>query len=144
MYWYSKKKNTVKTYTYGYEFFSLCTYVEQVICLWNILQYIDVPNRHKSYMFGYHKYVVDSVTHPYAKLRKYHTALFFHRVWETISYKMFAFYYVSGGDNLYNILSNHWRCSKVWILLKPLILWMGYTINLLDLELSWDDVLSKR
>ena len=83
--WYSKKQATVETATYGSEFVAarLCT--EQVIDLRNTLQYLGVPVREKSYMFGDNKSVVDSSMQLSAKLHKRHTMLSFHRVREAIA-----------------------------------------------------------
>jgi hypothetical protein len=82
--WYSKKQATVETATYGSEFVAARTCVEQIIDLRNTLQYLGVPIRSKSYMFGDNKSVVDSSMQINAKLHKRHTMLSFHRVREAI------------------------------------------------------------
>jgi hypothetical protein len=78
--WYSKKMATVETATYGAEYVSARTCVEQLVDLRNTLRYLGVPLRERSYMFGDNESVVNSAMHPFSKLHKRHTALSFHRV----------------------------------------------------------------
>ena len=78
--WYSKKMATVETATYGAEFVSARTCVEQLVDLRTTLRYLGVPLRDKSYLFGDNESVVNSATQPHAKLHKRHNALSFHRV----------------------------------------------------------------
>jgi hypothetical protein len=73
--WYSKKQATVETSTYGSEFIAARVCVEQIIDLRTTLQYLGVPIRDKSYMFGDNKSVVDSSMQLHAKLHKRHTML---------------------------------------------------------------------
>ena len=84
MNWYSKKHGNAYTTTYSYEFFSTHTRVEHIIDLRHTLKYLGLTIRHKRYMFGDKKYVVDSSIHLHAHLHKYHTVLSFHRVREDI------------------------------------------------------------
>ena len=62
--WYSKKMSTVETATYGAEFVSARTCVEQLIDLRITLRYLGVPLREKSYMFGDNESVVNSAMLP--------------------------------------------------------------------------------
>jgi hypothetical protein len=50
--WYSKKQATVETSTYGSEVVAARVCAEQIIDLCTTLQYLGVPVRDKSYMFG--------------------------------------------------------------------------------------------
>ena len=127
LYCYSKKINTVETVTYGSDLFSTCTCVGQIIDPRNTLWYLGVNIFHKRYMFGYNKYVVDSSTHPNSKLHNTHAALSFYQVCEDIASNVVAFYHVSGEDNPDGVISNHWRYSKVWVILRPIIFLMGNT-----------------
>jgi hypothetical protein len=68
--WYSKKQATVETTTYGSEFVAARVCVEQIIDLRTTLQYLGVPVRDKSYMFGDNKSVVDSSMQLHTKLHK--------------------------------------------------------------------------
>ena len=83
--WFSKKQGTVKTATYGTKFVAGRTCVEQIIDLCLTLQYLGVRIMSRSYMFGDNKSVVDSTMKPQSKLHKWHTALSFHRVRESIT-----------------------------------------------------------
>jgi hypothetical protein len=70
--WYSKKQATVETVTNGSEFVAAQVCVEQIIDLHTTQQYLGVPIRDKSYIFGDRKSVVDSSTQLHAKLDKRH------------------------------------------------------------------------
>ena len=78
--WFSKKQATVETATYGSEYVAAHTCVEQIIDLCDTLHYLGVLIRHKSYMFGDNKGVVDSSVQLHARLHKWHNALSFHHV----------------------------------------------------------------
>jgi hypothetical protein len=61
--WYSKKQATVETATYGSEFISARTCVDQVINLLTSLRYLGVQIRDKIFVFGDNRsMVVDSAT----------------------------------------------------------------------------------
>jgi hypothetical protein len=45
---------------------------------------------------------------------------------------MVGFYFIPGDSNPADILSKHWGYSQVWTRLKALLLWMGYTNDILD------------
>jgi len=72
--WYSKKQATVETATYGSEFITNHTWVDQIVNLQTTLQYLKVPIWERSYMFGGNKTVVNSSTILHAKLHKRHNA----------------------------------------------------------------------
>jgi ABC-type molybdenum transport system ATPase subunit/photorepair protein PhrA len=95
----------VETATYGSEFVADRIYVEQVIELQNILRFLGVSFREKSYMFGDNKSVVYSSMQLNAKLRKHAV---FHHVREAIAAGIFGFYFIPGDDNPADILSKHW------------------------------------
>ncbi len=92
--WYSKKMATVETATYGAEYVSARTYVEQVIELRNTLRYLDVPVHEKSYMFGDNESVVNRSVQPHAKLHKRHNPLSFHRVRKAVAAKFIVFFFI--------------------------------------------------
>ena len=123
--WYLKKQLTVETATYGSEFVAAQTCTEQIIDLCLTLRYMGVPVREKSYMFGDNKSVVDSSSHPHAKLRKRHTMLSFHRVREAIAYGIVSFFHIDGKINPADILSKHWGHAQIWDVLQPLLFWPG-------------------
>jgi hypothetical protein len=68
--WYSKKQATVETATYGSEYISARTCVDQIVDLRTTLQYLGVPIRDLSYMFGDNKLVINSSTQQNSKLHK--------------------------------------------------------------------------
>ena len=105
--WYSKKQSTVETATYGSEFVAAKTCTEQIIEIRNTLRYLGVPIRDKCYMFGDNESVVNSASMPHAKLHKRHVYLSFHRVREAIAAGILTYRYLSGKDNLADILSKH-------------------------------------
>jgi hypothetical protein len=90
--WYSKKQATVETATYGSEFVAARVCVEQIIDLCTTLQYLGVPVRDKSYMFGDNKSVVGSSMLLHAKLHKRHVMLSFHHIREAIASGIVGFF----------------------------------------------------
>ena len=127
--WYSKKMATVETATYGAEFVSARTCVEQLVDLRTTLRYLGVPIRERSYMFGDNESVVNSAILPHAKLHKRHNALSFHRVREAIASGNYAFIHIPGENNPADILSKHWGYSQVWHMLRALFMVSGDTIH---------------
>ena len=130
--WYSKKQATVETATYGSEFVAARIATEQVIGNRQMLRYLGVPLRDKTYMFGDNKSVVDSSSKPHAVLHKRHTALSFHRVREAIASKIIVFYHINGNINPADILSKHWGYQQIWPMLQALLFWQGDTMELYD------------
>jgi hypothetical protein len=127
--WYSKKMNTVETATYGAEFVSARTCIEQLIDLRTTLRYLGVPIREVSYMFGDNESVVNSSMYPHAKLHKRHTALSFHRVREAIASKTYVFTHIPGENNPADIVSKHWGYGSIWHMLRTLQYVEGDTIS---------------
>jgi hypothetical protein len=128
--WYSKKHATVETATNGSEFVTARICVEQIFDLRNILCYLGVPIRSKSYMIGDNKSVVDSSMQVYAKPHKLHTMLLLHRVCKAIASGMIGFYFIPGDIKPADILSKHWGHSQVWQKLCALLFWEGDTGDL--------------
>jgi hypothetical protein len=60
--WYSKKQAIVKTATFGSEYISARTCVDQIVVLLTTLWYLGIPIRDMSYMFGDNESVVNSST----------------------------------------------------------------------------------
>jgi hypothetical protein len=83
----------VETATYGSEFVAARTCTEQIIDLRNMLRFLSVPIREKSYMFGDNKSVVDRSMQLNAKLHKQHTMLSFHRVREAVAEGILGFFF---------------------------------------------------
>ena len=112
---YTKRQSTVETATYGSEF--VCT----------TLQYLGVPIRDKSYMFGDNRSVVTSSTIPNSTISKRHHLASYHRVREAIAAKYISFHWKDGKSNPADILSKHWEFATVWPMLKPILFWRGET-----------------
>jgi hypothetical protein len=111
--WYSKKQATVETATYGSEFVAARIRTEQIIDLHNMLRFVGVPIREKSYMFGDNNSVVDSSMQLNAKLHMLHTTLSFHRVREAVASGIHGFFFLPGDVNPADILSEHWGYTHV-------------------------------
>ena len=77
MMWYSKKQATTETATYGSEFVSGRTYVEEVIDLQNSFSYLGVPINDISYVFGDNETMINSSSFLHAKLHKRHNILYY-------------------------------------------------------------------
>ena len=126
---YSKKQPLVQTATYGSEYMAARTATEQIIELRTTLQYLGVPIKGASYLFGDNKTVVDSSINPASKLRKRHVLLSFHRVREAIAARILHFVFIPGSINPADILSKAWGYQAVWSMLKPLLFWEGDTLT---------------
>ena len=63
---------------YGSEYMVARAATEQIIELQTILQYLGVPIKSTSYLFGDNKTVIDSSINPASKLSKRHVLLSYH------------------------------------------------------------------
>ena len=127
--WYTKKQSTVETATYGSEFAAARSAVDQIVDLRMSLRYLGVPVQGKSYMFGDNKSVVQSATVPHSLLNKRHTALSYHRVREAVAAGIVEFHWIHGQDNPADVLTKHLGYSQAYPLLKPMLFWMGDTME---------------
>jgi hypothetical protein len=116
--WYSKKQATVKTATFGSEFITARTTIDQIVDLRTTL---GVPIREKSYVFGDNKTVMDASSTPHAKLHKRHNALSFHHVQEAVASKYVTIFHLLGKYNPADILSKHWAYASVWRTMNALL-----------------------
>ena len=105
--WYSKKKATVETATYGSEFVTAKTATEQIMDLRYTLRYLGVPIKPKSYMSGDNRSVVTSATLSHSTLSKRQNILTFYRVREAIAAKIIDSTGSSLNTNLSDMLSKH-------------------------------------
>ena len=124
---YTKRQSTLETSTYGSEFVAARTAVDQIIDIHTTLQYLGVPSRDKSYMFGDNRSVVTSSTIPNSTISKRHHLASYHRVREAIAAKYISFHWKDGKSNPADILSKHWEFATVWPMLKPILFWRGET-----------------
>jgi hypothetical protein len=132
--WYSKKQATVETATFGSEFISARTTIDQIVDLQTTLHYLGIPIREKSYVFGDNKSVIDALLTPHAKLHKRHNALSFHHVREAVASKYVTIFHLPGKYNPADILSKHWAYALVWQTMNALLFARGDTWDLLDDE----------
>jgi hypothetical protein len=84
--WTGTRRN--KTATFGSEFVTARTTIDQIVDLQMTLHYLGIPIWEKSYVFGDNKTVIDASSTPHAKLHKRHSALSFHRVREAVTPSM--------------------------------------------------------
>ncbi len=123
---------TVETATYGSEYISARTCVDQIVDLQTTLRYLGVPIRDVSYMFGDNESVVNSSTQPHSKLHKRHNALSFHHVCEAIASGYVMLTHLPGKFNPADILSKHWGYQTIWPILKPILFFHGGTADLIQ------------
>ena len=98
--WYSNKRATVETATYGSEFVAVKTATEQIMDIRQMLRYLGALIGSKSYLFGDNRSVVTSATLPHSTLTKPHTILAFHRAREAITAKLMASCLIQSAYNL--------------------------------------------
>jgi hypothetical protein len=127
--WYSKKQATVETATFGSEFITARTTIDQIVDLRTTLHYLGIPIREKSYVFGDNKTVIDASLTPHAKLHKRHNC-----VREAVASKYVMIFHLPGEYNPADILSKHWAYASVWQTMNTLLFARGDTWDLLDDE----------
>ena len=123
--WYSKKRATVETATYGSEFVATKTATEQIMDIRQTLRYLGAPIGAKSFLFGDNRSVVTSATLPHCTLTKRHNILAFHRVREAIAAKLMAFHQIQSAYNLSGMLSKHWNHPTVYPMILKLLITRG-------------------
>lgn len=125
--WYSKRRATVETATYGSEFVAAQIAVKQIMDVRTTLRYLGVPIKGKSVLFGDNQSVIISSTNPQLPLNKWHNVLSYHRVREAIAAGIVDFQKVQGVNNIADVLSKHWGFQQAWPVFKPLLFWQGDT-----------------
>jgi hypothetical protein len=106
--WFSNKQSTVETATYGSEFSSAKTTIQQTQGLRTMLRCLGVSVDDTSCMFGDNGSVVTSSTIPDSQLGCHHLALSYHCVREAVASGMVKFYHIPGEINPSDLLSKHW------------------------------------
>jgi hypothetical protein len=119
--WYSKKQATVETATFGSEFITARTTIDQIVDLQTTLRYLGIPIREKSYVFGDNKTVINASSTPHAKLHQRHNTLSFHCVQEAVASKYVIIFHLPGKYNPADILSKHWAYASVWRTMNALL-----------------------
>jgi len=119
--WYSKLQTTAESATFGSEYISGRTCVEQIIDLGLTLRYLGVPINGPSMMFGDNESVINSAAIPHSKMHKRHVALSYHRVRWAVAASIVKIYLIAGKKNPADILSKHWDFPSVYNTIKPLL-----------------------
>ena len=83
-------------------------------------------------MFSDNKSFVDSSMAPNGKIHKLHIALSFHGVRESIDAGTVTYQLSNGKDNLPDALSKNWAHNDIWTNLKPILCWLGDTMESFD------------
>ena len=122
----------METATYGSEFSSAKTAIQQIQGLRTTLRYLGVPVDDTSYMFGDNGSIVTSSTMPDSQLNRRHLALSYHYVREAIASGMVAFYHMPGEINPSDVLSKHWGYTELWSRIKALLFCPGDTARMFD------------
>ena len=131
--WYSKKKTTSKTATYGSEFLSGSTCFEQSIDHRNYLQYLRVSIHDISFAWGDNDDMINSAILPEKKLHKRHNILSFHFVRNILAAKFINLQHINSEFNISDIVSKHWSYQSVYAnLLWPIFYFEGDTGHLVD------------
>jgi hypothetical protein len=128
--WFSKKQGTVESATFGSENVAARTALEQIKANKLALMHLGVPIHDTPILLGDNKSVVDGNTQPKGKLHKRHLMLSYNFVREAVAAGALRFSHIPGDINLADVLSKHWSHGKVWHLLKPVLFWMGDTMNI--------------
>mmetsp|Transcript_20329 Transcript_20329/g.42624 ORF Transcript_20329/g.42624 Transcript_20329/m.42624 type:complete len:1867 (-) Transcript_20329:137-5737(-) len=123
--WFTKRQNQVETATYGSEFMSARTAVEQIIDLRYTLRMFGVPLDGPAWLFGDNKSVVNSSTIPHSTLGKRWNALSYHRCREAVAAGFVRFEFIPGVENPADILTKALPHYKFRIFTDPLLFWKG-------------------
>ena len=110
--WFTKKQESVETATYGSEFMAARKAIQQIVGLFQTMQYLGMPVSKSSYLFGNNESVVKSGSIPHSQLSKQHHTLAYHYTHEAITSGMVKFYHISGDINPADVLSKHWGHSQ--------------------------------
>ena len=127
MMWYSNKQATAETATYGAEFNTLRTCIEQIVDLRNVFRYLGVPVYETSYVFGDNESQITSSSIPYARLNKHHNVLSYHYVRNQNSKGHISMNQIPSQFNVSDTLSKHWgHQSNYENFIKPILKFHDY------------------
>lgn len=126
--YFSKRKPTLDTDTYGSEFLSERTSTEQVMEIRTSLRYLGVPLIGPTFMFGDNQTVVNGCIDITSHIYKRHILLSYHRVRESITSNIIVFNHIPGSSNPVDIKSKSWGYQQVWKMIKTILFWEGDTL----------------
>ena len=130
--WYSKKQATTETATYGAEFCTRRTCIEQIVDLRNTLRYLGVPLYETSYVFGDNKSMINSSQYWESKLHKRHNILLYHYVKSMVSRGFLPLNHLDSKSNIADVVTKHWALGSDQLLLKAVLGHCGNTAELYD------------
>ena len=131
--WYCKKQATAETATYGAEFSSCRTCLEQIIDHRNYLRYLGVPVYKYSLIWGDNESKINSATIPHSKLKKRHNILSFYFVRSVLSQRFTSLKHIKSEFNVSDPLRKHWGYNSVYDnILRPIFHHAGNTATLMD------------
>ena len=120
----------IETITFGSDFNTSKSAVEQTYEFMNTSRYFGVPIIARTMMFGDNKSVVTNATIPHSYLFKKHLALSYHKRREEVTSDMLNFFLIDGTNNPAYTMAKLWRYQKVELHLKALIPWQGDKVEI--------------
>ena len=129
--WFTKKQSTVETATYGAEFSSARSAIQQITAIRLTLRCLGVPIHGSTYLFGDNESVVKSGSLPHSPLHKRWHGLAYHYTREAVASDMMSLHHIPGDINPADILSKHWGHNAVWRQLQSILFWEGDPADLL-------------
>ena len=119
--WYSRKRETVETATYGSEFTAARTATEKIMDIRFTLKAMGVPVEEKAFLLGDNQSVITSSTIPHSLLSKRHNALAYHRVRSAIAGGFLRFSFIKCKQNTADILTKYLNDRELWDQVKVLV-----------------------
>ena len=116
--WYTERQKTVATSTYGSELVAARIGTEMVIEVEYKLKMLGMGLERTSLIIGDNMSVILNITHPSSMLKKKHIAVAYHRVKETIAFKVMYFCHLPSTANVVDILTKHLSSQIFHDLLK--------------------------
>jgi hypothetical protein len=120
--WYSKSQHTVETSTFGAEFLSLKIGTELIKSLRYKLCMMGVPLEGPANVLVDNDSVVKNSTVPSSALQKKHNLICYHFVCEAVASHIIRIAFIPCGENLADILTNHWEPENLRVFVKAYFL----------------------
>ena len=76
---------------------------------------------------------------PHAKLHRHHIVLFVHKVKKYVDVGDMSYIFLTGKDNLVDILSKYWVHQQVWEILQSILFWKGDNMELIPTHHDAED-----
>ena len=116
--WYCKKQNTIETSTYGAELVAARLAAEQAIEFRYKLRMLGVPIDGPTIMLGDNKSVIQNCSIPSSQLKKKHNAIAYHRVRESVTYRIIKLGHVSSETNFADLCTKPLSGPKLHYFMK--------------------------